>query len=414
MTNKRRAVITGLGLVSPLGCNQKDFWDSLLNGKSGIDYITKFDTSEHKTKIAGEVKDFQSCQWLDKKDFRRLDLFTQYAVVAAGQAIQDSGLDTKNIQDASKHGVVLGAGMGGMTDVESQYKTLLERGPRRVSPYFIPKVMVSAPCGEISIRYGFKGPNFVSSAACASSPAAIGQALRMIQYGDADVMLTGGTEAVITPASVAGFISARALSTRNEEPQKASRPFDKDRDGFVIGEGAGILVLEEYERAKARGAKIYAELCGAAWGADAHHITAPCPEGTGAADVMEKALKNACINKNQVSYINAHGTSTQLNDAMETAAIKRVFADNAYKIPISSTKSMIGHLIGASGALESIACVLSISNHAVHCTANYNEPDPVCDLDYVPNNSRQMKVNYALSNSFAFGGANGCLVFGKV
>ncbi len=410
---KRRVAITGLGVVSSLGLDIETFWEKLISGQSGISKISRFDPSEYTCQIAGEINNFDPSPWLSRKEVRRLDLFSQYALIACHNALNDASFDLEK-EDLSRFGVILGSGMGGVTEVSKQIGILESKGPRRVSPITVPKVMVSAPCGEISIRNGFRGPNFVISSACTSSTAALGMAGRMIQWGESDVIVSGGSEAVVVPTSLAGFAAARALSTRNESPETASRPFDKDRNGFVMGEGSGIIILEEWERAKKRGAKIYAELCGAAWGSDAYHITEPAPDGRGAVQVMEQAMQNANIQANQISYINAHGTSTIKNDVMETIAIKKVFGDYAYQIPISSTKSLTGHLIGASGAIESIVCALSLSKKEIHGTANYTTPDPECDLDYVPEKCRQLpEVNYVLTNSFAFGGSNACLVLGK-
>lgn len=413
MTNKRRVVITGLGTVNSLGHNIAQFWKHLLENQSGVDIISKFDCAEHRCKIAGEVKDFDPTSVIESRDVRRLDLFTQYALYAAHEAIEDSKLNFAE-ENLSRISVNLGSGMGGMTQVEKQVQLAREKGFRRVAPYLIPSVMLSAASSEISIKYGLRGMNFTASAACASAPYAIGLSVRMIQYGDADVVVSGGTEAIITPTTMAGFASSRALSKRNDEPTKASRPFDKNRDGFVMGEGAGVLILEELEHAKRRNAKIYAEVTGIGWGADAYHITAPDQEGKGAEYAMNQAIQDAQIQKQQISYINAHGTSTKQNDSIETMAIKKVFGDYAYKIPVSSTKSMIGHLIGAAGGIECIVCALSVFHDKIHGTANYEFPDPECDLDYVPNESRDLEVHYAMSNSFAFGGSNVSLVLGKL
>ncbi|BBM87957.1 beta-ketoacyl-ACP synthase II [Candidatus Uabimicrobium amorphum] len=413
MTKKRRVVITGLGSVNSLGHNVAQLWKNLLDNKSGIDTISKFDCAEHRCKIAGEVKDFDPTSVIQPRDVRRLDLFTQYALYATHEAIEDSKLDFAK-ENPLRVSVNLGSGMGGMTLVEKQVQLAREKGFRRVAPYTIPSAMLSAASSEVSIKYGFKGMNFTASAACASAPYAIGLSARMIQYGDADIVVSGGTEAIITPTTMAGFSSSRALSKRNDEPKKASRPFDKTRDGFVMGEGAGIVILEELEHAKQRNAKIYAEVVGVGWGADAYHITAPDQEGKGAEYAMNQAIDDAQIQKEQISYINAHGTSTKQNDVIETMAIKKVFGDYAYKIPVSSTKSMIGHLIGAAGGIECIVCALSVFHNKIHGTANYEFPDPDCDLDYVPNESRDLDVQYAMSNSFAFGGSNVSLVLGKL
>lgn len=413
MRNQRRVVVTGLGVVTSLGTEIPILWSNLLTKKSGISTITKFNAADYTCQIAGEIKNFDPAPILDAKDVRRLDIFAQYAMFAAAKAIQDSGLELSK-EDSTRIGVILGSGMGGMTEVESGEILIREKGPRRVSPFFIPKVMINAIAGEVSIRYGMQGPNFVTSSACASSTHAIGQAFRTIQYGEADMIVSGGAEAIITPLTIAGFCSARALSQRNQTPEKASRPFDKDRDGFVMGEGGAILILEELEHAKKRGAKIYAELCGYGATADATHITAPSPIGEGAIRAMKLAIQNAEVNLDQVGYINAHGTSTQLNDKTETLAIKNLFGSSAYQIPISSTKSMLGHLIGAAGAVEAVVTVLSIFHQQIHPTANYETKDPECDLDYVGGDAREIKLQYALSNSFGFGGHNGCLLFGSL
>lgn len=413
LLKKRRVVITGIGMVTSLGTEISDIWTNLLQGKSGVSKISKFDCSEHKCQIAGEIKNFDYSGIISNLDARRLDLFSLYALYATEKAVQDSGISLES-ENLDRIGVNLGSGMGGMNQVEKQIEIANTKGLRRVAPYAIPSVMLSAPSAEISIKYGFRGMNFSSSSACASSSHAIGLATRMIQCGEADMMISGGTEAIITPITIAGFSSARALSTRNDEPEKASRPFDKERDGFVMGEGSCILVLEEFEKAQKRNAKIYGEICGVGWTADAHHITAPDQNGDGATKAMINAITDAEISPEDVSYINAHGTSTTLNDSIETLAIKKVFGNQAYQIPISSTKSMIGHLIGAAGAVECAICALSIHNNQIHGTLNYEFPDPQCDLDYVPEKVRELSVKYALSNSFAFGGSNVALVIGKI
>lgn len=410
MTCKRRVAITGLGAITSLGSEVEDIWKNLLTKKSGISPITKFDTSAYSTQIAGEIKNFDPSCFISKKDLYRLDIFSQYALFAAEKAIQDTQFSLDK-EDLTKFGVILGSGMGGINEIESQADVMKEKGPRRVSAFSVPRLMINAIAAEISIKYGFLGPNFITASACSSSAHAIGQALRAIQYNEADVVITGGSEAVITPLSIAGFCSARALSQRNHDPEKASRPFDKNRDGFVMGEGSAILVLEEMERAKARGAKIYAEIKGFGTTADAYHITQPSPEGEGAKRVIEIALKDAQICKEDVHYINAHGTSTQQNDKIETLAIKKVFQERAYHIPISSTKSMLGHLLGAAGAVEAMVTAMSILKQQIHPTANYETPDPECDLDYVPETAREIRLGCAISNSFGFGGHNVCLVF---
>ena len=411
----RRVVITGLGVVSPIGTGVKKFWSNLTAGVSGIEIIKRFNPIELglPVHIAGEVKDFEPEKYFDKKDAQKVSDFIKFAVGAADEAIKDSGLDQVSV-DPYRVGVIIGTGIGGLRDIEEQQKILMEKGPRRVSPFFIPYGISNMASGLVAIRYGFKGPNYCVVSACATGNHAIGDAMRLIQRGDIDIAIAGGCESAITPLGVAGFASMKALSTRNEEPQKASRPFDMDRDGFVMGEGAGILVLEEYEHAKARGAKIYAELVGYGATDDAYHITAPCADGEGAYMCMKLALEDARIDPREVDYINAHGTSTPLNDRSETLAIKRLFGEHAYKLKISSNKSMIGHLLGAAGAVEAVASVMSIHTGVIPPTINLENPDPECDLDYVPNKAIKMDVNVVLSNSFGFGGTNACLVFRKL
>jgi 3-oxoacyl-[acyl-carrier-protein] synthase II len=409
---RRRVVVSGLGCVSSLGCEIETLWQNLLAQKSGIARITRFDPTGYYCQIAGEIRNFDPLPCIPQRDIARLDLFSQYGILATHHAIRSAGLRLEQ-EDRSRIGVVMGCGMGGMTDIETNEETIRQKGPGRISPFFIPKVMINAVAGEISIRYGLEGPAFVVASACASSAQAIFCALRSIQYGETDAMIAGGAEAIITPLTIAGFCASRALSHRNEQPEKASRPFDNERDGFVMGEGAAVLVLEEMEHAKKRGATIYAELLGAAANADAYHITLPDPGVKNIAKVMDMALRDSRLNATDIGYINAHGTSTKPNDRAETLAIKKVFGDYARKIPISSSKSLLGHLIGASGAIEAVITVLTISRNQVHATANYEFPDPECDLDYVPRQARETTVNYAMSNSFGFGGHNACLVFGK-
>lgn len=409
---KKRAVITGIGCVTPIGIGKERFWNSLINGMSGIDYITRFDTGGFGVKIAAEVKDFDAENYIDKREIKKMDRFTQFAVAASMMAVEDAKLDIKQT-DAERFGVVLGAGMGGMDTLEDQAKKLMERGPRRVSPFFVPMMIPNIASGQVSIALGAKGPNILIVTACASSTNAIGEALRVIQYGDADVVITGGTEASITPLSVAGFCSMKALSTNNENPRKSSRPFDKNRDGFVMGEGAGMILIEELEHALKRGAIIYGELIGYGRSADAYHITTPAPGGEGSARAMECALKDAGINYDSIDYINAHGSSTIYNDEFETEAIKKVFKEHAYKLDVSSTKSMTSHLLGAAGGIEAIACILSIVNGVIPPTINYETPDPKCDLNYVPNTAKRTNVGYALSNSLGFGGHNAAVIFKK-
>ncbi|WP_297887113.1 beta-ketoacyl-ACP synthase II [Sulfurihydrogenibium sp.] len=408
----RRVVVTGLGAVTPIGNNVKDYWANLVNGVSGIDVIKRFNPVEIGLPviIAGEVKNLNPEQFLDSKELKRMSDFVKFAVIAAKEAIEDSGLDLDKI-DLNKAGVIVGTGIGGLRDIEEQQKVVMEKGVKRVSPFFIPSGISNMAAGYISIQFGFKGPNSCVVTACATGTHSIGDAFKIIQRGDADIMIAGGTESAITPLGVAGFANMKALSTRNDQPQKASRPFDAERDGFVMGEGAGILILEELEHAKKRGAKIYAEVVGYGLTGDAYHITAPCSDADGARRVIEMALNDARVNPDEVQYVNAHGTSTPLNDKIETLALKLVFKDHAYKLKISSNKSMIGHLLGAAGAVEAVATVLTIKEGIIPPTINYEHPDPDCDLDYVPNKAIDYPVKVAISNSFGFGGTNGCLVF---
>lgn len=409
----RRVVITGMGSCNPLSSDLKAFWDDLCAGRSGIGPIEQFDTSAFKVRFGGEVKNFNAEEYLDSKTVKRLDRYSQFAMVAALFTIKDSGLDLSQL-DPYRCGVMLGSGIGGLNEFEEQHSRYMHGGPGRISPFTIPKMMSNAAPGNISIQLGLCGPNTAVATACASAANAIGDAMRAIRHDDADVMITGGTEAAITPMGLGGFISARALSTRSDNPQAASRPFDRDRDGFVLSEGAGLLILEEYEHARRRDARIYAELLGCASTADAHNITAPHPDGSGAAAAMRLTLKDARLNPQDIQYINAHGTSTPLGDEAETRAIKHVFGNHARKLAISSTKSMVGHLLGASGGVELIATAMTIKSGVIHPTINLDNADPACDLDYVPNTARQTKVRYALSNSFGFGGHNCSLVIGAV
>ncbi len=408
----RKVVITGMGTVNPLGQCVSDFWNALLKGKSGVDKITHFDTSDYDVTFAAEVKNFDATQWIDKKEARRMDPFAQFALAASVMAVDDSGLKLDEV-DKSRAGVITGSGIGGMSTFQREYYTLFAKGHRRVSPFFIPMMIPDIAPGFISIRFGFQGPNYSVSSACASSSHAIGLAYRSILSGESDVVITGGSEASITKMGVAGFANMKALSTRNDSPQTASRPFDKDRDGFVMGEGAGIFVLESEEHALARGARIYAEIISAGFSGDAYHITAPVPGGHGAVLSIKAALNQAGLAPTDVDYINAHGTSTPHNDRTETEAIKTVFGDYAYQVAISSTKSMIGHLLGASGAVELIACVMTVQNNEIHPTVNYTTPDPDCDLNYTPNKPINKTVNVAISNSFGFGGHNVTLAIKK-
>jgi 3-oxoacyl-[acyl-carrier-protein] synthase II len=408
--SERRVVVTGMGVVTPIGLNIEDYWNSLIQGKSGIDRLTRFDVSEFTSRIGGELKNFNPQDFdIEPKKTTRIDRFVQYALAAAKEAFESSGLDMNN-EDPFRCGCIVGSGIGGLLTVENEHKKLLNRGPKRVSPFLIPAMIIDIASGEVAIKYGLKGLNYGIVSACASSAHGIGDSLRMIRSGDADVIITGGSEASITPLGLAGFCSARALSTRNDDPQKACRPFDKERDGFIMAEGAGILVLEELAHAKKREARILAEIAGYGATADAYHITAPHPEGRSGAQALRVAIEDAKINKEEVDYINAHGTSTQLNDKTETKVLKDVFGEHATNLAISSTKSMAGHLLGAAGAIEIIACIKTINENIIHPTINYENPDPDCDLDYVPNEAREAKVNVALSNSLGFGGHNAAVV----
>jgi len=407
---KRRVVVTGMGMVSPLGLDLMSSWKAVIEGKSGVGYITHFDASDYSVRIAAEVKGFDPSNYIELKEVKKMDRFIHFAVAATHMAFEDSMLKITP-ENAERTGIVIGSGMGGLPAIEYYHRILLEKGWKRVSPFFIPMVIVNLAAGQISIRYGIKGPTLAVTTACATGNHSIGEAFRMIQYGDADVIIAGGAEAVITPMAIAGFAVMRALSTRNDEPEKASRPFDSDRDGFVMGEGAGILILEELEHAIKRGAKIYAELVGYGMSSDAYHITAPAPAGTGGASCMKMALNDAGISPEEVDYINAHGTSTKQGDELETQAIKTVFGEHAYKLSVSSTKSMTGHLLGAAGGVEAIFTILSIYEDIVPPTINLDNPDPECDLDYVPYKPRKKQVRYAMSNSFGFGGTNASLLF---
>lgn len=411
--SKRRVVVTGLGMLTPVGQNAKETWQNVLAGKSGVGLIEDFDTTDYTTKIWAKVKNFNFEDHGSSKDARKMDLFTQYGMVAADEAIADSGLV---IDEALSHrtGVAVGAGIGGIQTITNNYDKLVNGGPRRVSPFFIPAGIINMVAGQISIKHGLKGPNISVVTACTTGTHNIGLAGRMIAYGDADVMICGGSEMTTTPLCIAGFSAVKALSRRNDEPEKASRPFDKDRDGFVMGEGAGILVLEEYEHAKARGAKIYAELAGFGMSGDAYHITSPDEDADGASRAMEVAIRDAGISPDAIDYINAHGTSTYLNDLNETKAIKRVFGAHAYDLAVSSTKSMTGHLLGAAGAVEAILSIQAIGSQVAPPTINLDNPDEGCDLNYVPHEPQQRNINYVLSNSLGFGGTNGTLIFKKL
>jgi 3-oxoacyl-[acyl-carrier-protein] synthase II len=410
--SSRRVVITGLGLVSPLGVGVDRNWDALLSGESGLGPISKFDATAFASQIAGEVKDFDPLEFMEKKEVRKMDPFIQYAVAAAAQAVEDAGIQKVHLE-GDRTGVFVGSGIGGIGAIENQYEVLLAKGPNRVSPFFLISSIINEASGQISIRYRARGPNSATATACATGTHAVGDSFRIIARGDADVMIAGGAEAPITPLGLAGFCSMRALSVRNDEPQRASRPFDAQRDGFVIGEGAGVIVLEELGMALKRGARIYAEIVGYGMSGDAYHVSAPSADGEGAYQAMRKALEDAQISPNEVEYINAHGTSTLFNDKIETMAIKRLFGNHAPKVGINSTKSMTGHLLGAAGGFETAVSALCLRNQIMAPTINYEFPDPECDLDYVPNKARQASLRYALSNSFGFGGTNGALVFKK-
>ena len=406
----RRVVVTGLGTLSPVGNTADEFWSSLLQGRSGVGLITRFDTTGYPTRIAGEVRSFDPLNFVDKKEARRLDPYLQYAVASSVLAVQDAALDTSKI-DGTRFGVLIGSGIGGISTLLQSHRDLLEKGPDRVSPFFIPMLIANMASGLVSMRFGAKGPNSAVVTACATGNHAIGDSFRIIQRGDADIMIAGGSEAIIVPLTIAGFCSMKAMSTRNDEPTKAMRPFDATRDGFVAGEGAGILVLESLDHAVQRDARIYAEIIGYGMTGDAHHMTAPDPEGDGAARSMAAAVRDAGLDVSAVGYINAHGTSTQYNDKFETIAIKRVFGDHARRLAVSSTKSMTGHLLGAAGGIEAIATVLALHHGVLPPTINYETPDPDCDLDYIPNQARKQDVEVALSNAFGFGGTNATLAF---
>ena len=407
----RRVVVTGLGLITPLGTGVEKTWTALCAGKSGIRRITKFDPSGHACQIAGEVTDFDPADCIEKKEIKKMDTFIHYAIGASQMAVDDAGLKVTP-ENADRVGVYIGSGIGGLQAIEAFHKVLLEKGPDRVSPFFIPMVIINLASGQVSMRIGARGPNSCAVTACATGNHCIGDAFRLIQYGEADAMVAGGAEAAITPLGVAGFASARALSTRNDDPERASRPFDKERDGFVLGEGAGVLVLEELESARRRGARVYAEILGYGMTADAHHITAPPEDGRGAVQCMRRALQDAGLPPDAIGYVNAHATST-MADRIETSAIKQVFGDHARRLAVSSTKSMTGHLLGAAGGVEAVFSVLAIHRGILPPTINQEVPDPECDLDYVPNVARRAEVHTVLSNSFGFGGVNACLIFSR-
>lgn len=409
---KQRVVVTGLGVVSPLGTGKETFWSHLCAGKSGVSRVTHFDVSQYPTQIGAEVKDFNPLDYVDKKEVRRMDRFTHFAVAAGRLAFEDASLEAENL-DKDRAGVSVGSGVGGIQTLEEQHKVLLEKGPRRVSPFFIPMLIANMASGYISIEFGLRGVNTTLVTACATGTHSIGEAFRVIQRGDADLMVAGGCEAAFTPLAFAGFCAMRAMSTRNHEPERASRPFDRDRDGFVMGEGAGVVILESLEHALNRGARIYAEVAGYGTSSDAYHITAPDPEGAGAIRCMTTALSDAGTARNEVDYINAHGTSTGLNDKTETSAVKIVFGEYAYRLVVSSTKSMTGHLLGAAGGIEAVACILAVRDDIIPPTINYDTPDPECDLNYAPNKALERTVRTAMSNSFGFGGTNASLIVKK-
>ena len=406
----RRVVITGMGFICGSGNTREEVWSNLLAGRSGVGSITRFDISGFPVRIASEVKNFDPLKFIEKKEVKKMDTFIHYAVAASQEAMDDSGLRVNGDDEATRVGVFIGSGIGGFGVIEREHEKFLKGGPGKISPFFIPAAIVNLAAGQVSIRFGLKGPNSATCTACSTGAHAVGDSFKIIQRGDADAMLCGGAEAAITPMGVGGFAAMRALSTRNEDPEHASRPFEADRDGFVIGEGAGVLVLEELERARGRGAKIYAELVGYGMSSDAFHITQPSENGDGAVRVMTNAIKDAGVQPRDVHYINAHGTSTHYNDKLETMAIKKVFGDSAYAIPVSSTKSMMGHLLGAAGGVEAGIIALALHDQIVPPTANYEKPDPDCDLDYVPEGARRRPMEYALSNSFGFGGTNAALL----
>ncbi|MBW8849468.1 MAG: beta-ketoacyl-ACP synthase II [Xanthomonadales bacterium] len=411
--SKRRVVVTGLGILSPLGNDLASSWDGIVNGRSGIGPITQFDTEGYTTRIGGEIRGFDPAQWVPAKDVKKMDTFIHYGVAATVMALRDAGLEITDA-NAERIGAIIGSGIGGIHGIEEQTIRLHEGGPRKVSPFYVPSTIINMLPGQITLITGIKGPNFSAVSACASSNHSIGTAMRMIQYGDADAMIAGGAERGTTPTSVGGFCAMKAMSTRNDDPTRASRPWDRDRDGFVIGDGAGILVLEEYEFAKARGARIYCELVGSGASSDAYHMTAPSEDGDGPARCMAAALRDAGIDPARVGYLNAHGTSTPLGDLAETQAIKRAFGDHAKSLMVSSTKSMTGHLLGAAGGVEAVFSVMALHTGIVPPTINLDAPGEGCDLDYVPNTAREQRLDYVVSNGFGFGGTNGTLVFGRL
>ena len=409
----RRVVITGVGPVTSIGIGRGPFWEATCAGRNGVGPIERWDTSQQAVHFGGEIKDFDPSRWLERKEIRRFDPFVQYALAASDLALEDGGVDVKAL-DPIRAGCVVGSGIGGLLEIETQHRNLFDRGPRRISPLFIPRMMLNAAAGEMAIRYRFKGPNFATASACASATHAMGMAFILVRGGVSDFILTGGSEAALSPIGLGGFASMKALSTRNDAPEKASRPFDRERDGFVLGEGAGILIFEELEHARARNARIHAEVLGFGQTDDGHHITAPSPEGDGAARAMRAALEDGGVSPNDVQYVNAHGTATKFNDATESRAIRTVFGETADSVAVSSTKSQIGHLLGASGGVEGISAVLAVKEDTLPPTINYEFPDPDCDLDYVPNKARTAEVRNAICNSFGFGGHNACILVGKL
>lgn len=411
--SKRRVVVTGLGLITPLGNTVSKTWDNIIAGKSGISLIDHFDTTEFPVKIGGSIRNFNPEDYIPKKDIKKMDPFIHYGMAAGLQAFEDSGLEITD-ENAGRVGVAIGSGIGGLPGIEKGTMTLLEGGPRRVSPFYVPSNIINMISGNLSIRIGARGPNFAIVTACTTGTHNIGDAARLIEYGDADVMIAGGAEMATSPTGLAGFANAKALSFRNEDPDKASRPWDRDRDGFVLSDGAGVVVLEEYEHARKRGAKIYGEIIGYGLSGDAYHMTAPSADGSGAVASMANALRNADVNTSDIDYINAHGTSTPAGDVVESNAIKRVFGADSHKVPISSTKSMIGHLLGAAGGVEAVFCLLAIRDNVAPPTINLDNPDPECDLDYIPYQAREMPISITLSNSFGFGGTNGTLVISRL
>ncbi|MBZ0184103.1 MAG: beta-ketoacyl-ACP synthase II [Melioribacteraceae bacterium] len=409
---QRRVVVTGIGVLTPIGNNVNEFWQAMMEGKSGAGPITKFDTTDFTTKFGCEIKNYDPSNYIDKKSIRRMDPYTQYALITSIMAVEDSAMNLEEV-DKERIGVVFGSGIGGMDTFEKQHREFIEGGAKRISPFFVPMMISDIAAGQISIHYGFKGPNYATTSACATSTNAIADAFFLVQRGSADAIVCGGSEAAITPMSIGGFNAARALSTWNDRPLEASRPFDKDRNGFVMGEGSGTIILEEYEHAKKRGAKIYAEIIGAGLTGDAFHLTAPAPEGEGAYRSMRDAVRDGGISIEEIDYINAHGTSTELNDINETKAIKKLFGEHAYKLSVSSIKSMTGHLLGAAGAVEAVATVLALKNGIIPPTINLDEPDPECDLDYTPKKPKERNIKYALSNTFGFGGHNSTILLKK-